>query len=145
MEKVPVHRESTEKNILTSDSAGLGPVSEKSKQTLKLTMDRTQAILGSSFIYALGVPPPEVHNILITRHTNVLAVGSSKISKGEQQIQSISFFSVIHLQDILNTVRVPTSHNYKLQISLEFLICKHFLTFVSSPSGKCLLVSFLNN
>ena len=33
-EKVPVHLESTEKNILTSDSARLGPQSEREKNLI---------------------------------------------------------------------------------------------------------------
>ena len=109
-------------------------------------MDRAQAILSSSLIHALGVSPPEVHNLPVTRHTNLMMIDSSILSKAEEQIQRISIFSVTHLQDILNTVRALTPHNHQFQITLElFKSSLTFLTFLTNPSGKCFLVSFLNN
>ena len=88
----------------------------------------------------------EVHNLPITRHKNFVTIGLSILPKDEEQIQSISFFSVIHLSDILNTIRVLTPHNHQSQITLEFPESNVIsLTFLTNLSGKCFLVSFLNN
>ena len=66
--KVPVHFESAEKNILTSDTARPGPQPEKDKQTLYLIVDLVQAFLSSSLIHTLGEPRPVVHDNPIPGH-----------------------------------------------------------------------------